>query len=83
MMSALREMKDIVNVATGIIIFLLIGFLIYYILYYILEAFNQSIPSLSSPTMFFILFLLVGAVVLIKVLDYLDYTTKFGSGYGR
>ena len=71
-------MKYIVYVATGIIIFLLIGFL----LYYILEAFNQIIPTLISPTMFLILFLLVGAVVLI-VSAYLEYTTKFGSKYGR
>jgi len=78
MTSALREMKYIVYVATGIIIFLLIGFL----LYYILEAFNQIIPTLISPTMFLILFLLVGAVVLI-VSAYLEYTTKFGSKYGR
>ena len=77
-MSALKEMKYIVYVATGIIIFLLIGFLIYYIL----EAFNLIIPTPISPTMFFILFLLVGAVVLI-VSAYLEYMTKFGSEYGR
>jgi uncharacterized protein YacL len=77
MMSALKEMKYIIYVATGIIIFLLIGFL----LYYILKAFNQIIPTPISPTMFLIFFL-VGAVVLI-VIDYLEYTTKFGSEYGR
>jgi uncharacterized protein YacL len=77
MMSALKEMKYIVYVATGIIIFLLIGFL----LYYILKAFNQIIPTPISPTMFLIL-ILVGTVLLI-VIAYREYMTKFGSEYGR